>query len=133
MSTPEIPESHRDLLMASPIVTLATVGHDGFPQVSAIWFLVEEDGAIATSLNTSRQKVKNLQRTPEASLLFIDPTNPYRTLEIRARAIIEPDPDYAFAERVGAKYGGANFRELDGPDGRRVVVRFPPVRVNTFG
>jgi PPOX class probable F420-dependent enzyme len=97
-----IPESHRDLLDICPVVTMATLGPDSFPQVSNMWFLIEEDGTIAASLNTSRQKVKNLRRHPEAALLFVAPGNPYRTLEIRARAAITPDPDYAFADRVGA-------------------------------
>lgn len=133
MSTPTIPESHRDLLAANQAVTLATHGADGFPQVSAVWFLVEEDGTVKLSLNTARQKTKNLQRRPEATLFFTDPANPYRTLEIRATATIEPDPDYAFADRVGAKYGGANLRDNDRPGDSRMVVTFSPVKVNTFG
>jgi hypothetical protein len=63
----------------------------------------------------------------------MDPANPYRTLEIRARAEIEPDPDYVFADRVGAKYGGADIRTMDQPGETRVVVTFVPVKVNTFG
>ena len=128
-----IPESHHDLLQSSQVVMLATIGPDGFPQVSATWFLAEGDGTIALSLNTMRQKVRNLQRHPEASLFFIDPASPYRTLEIRARAEIEPDPDYAFADRVGAKYGGQDMHAMDKPGESRVVVRFAPVKVNTFG
>ena len=132
MPTPMIPASHRDLLDTSPIVTIATIGPDGFPQVSAIWFMVEEEGTIATSLNTARQKVKNLRRNPEATLFVVDPTNPYRTLEIRARATLSPDPEYTFAERIEAKYG-ANPREMDQPGETRVIVQFVPVKVNTFG
>jgi PPOX class probable F420-dependent enzyme len=128
-----IPETHRDIVDASPVVTLATIGPDGSPQVTALWFLVEEDGTVAVSLNTTRQKTKNLLNNPAASLFFIDPANPYRTLEIRARAEIEADSDYAFADRVGAKYGGANLREMDKPGESRVVVRFEPVKINTFG
>jgi PPOX class probable F420-dependent enzyme len=128
-----IPVSHRDLLEKSPIVTLATSGPDGFPQVSAMWFFVEADGTIAASLNTSRQKTKNLRRHPEVALLFIDPGTPYRTLELRCRASVEPDPDYAFADRVSAKYGAGSLREQDRPGESRVVVRFAPVKANTFG
>jgi PPOX class probable F420-dependent enzyme len=127
-----IPESHRDLLAARPAVTLATIGPDGFPQVTAVWFLVEDDGTVRMSLNTARQKVKNLRRHPEASLFFTDPDNPYRTLEIRARVALEPDPDYAFADRVGAKYS-ADMRKNDRPGESRVVVTFTPTKVNTYG
>jgi PPOX class probable F420-dependent enzyme len=129
---PDIPASHRDLLETNQAVVLATIGPDGFPQVSAVWFLVDDDGQIKMSLNTARQKVKNLQRRPEATLFFFDPANPYRTLEIRARATLTPEPDNAFADRVGAKYG-ADLRERDLPGESRVVVSFEPVKVNTFG
>src|SRR5215217_7331629 len=132
MSTSEIPESHRDLLDSNQAVALATFGRDGFPQVTSVWYLVD-DGRVKMSLNTARQKVKNLQRRPECTLFFADPTNPYRTLEIRAQAEITPDPDYAFADRLGAKYGGADLRENDRPGESRVVIAFNPVKVNTFG
>ena len=43
---PEFPEIHRDLLEA-PVAVLSTVGRDGFPQVTATWFLFDqEDGAL---------------------------------------------------------------------------------------
>jgi len=126
-----IPESHRDLPEKCQIVALSTFGHDGFPQVTAMWFLADEDGTIACSLNTGRQKVKNLQRMPECALFFVDPETPYRTLEIRARAEIALDPDYAFADRLGAKYGGTDLRSMDRPGETRVVVRFRAVKVNT--
>jgi PPOX class probable F420-dependent enzyme len=128
-----IPETHRDLLDTAPVGIVATVGPDGMPQVTANWFLAEEDGTVRMSLNTSRQKVKNLMRRPESTLFFMDPVNPYRTLEIRGRAEIEPDPDYLFADRIGAKYGGDDLRTRDQPGETRVVVTFVPVKVNTFG
>src|ERR671921_1184507 len=133
MTLPAIPESHRDLLDTNQVAILATVGPDGVHQVTASWFVAEEDGTVRMSLNTTRQKVKNLMRRPESTLFFMDPSNPYRTLEIRARAEIEPDPDYVFADRVGAKYGGADVRTMDQPGQTRVVVTFVPVKANTFG
>lgn len=125
------PESHQDLLEAD-VAMLATNGPDGYPQVTALWFLFE-DGTIKISLNTNRQKVKNLQADPNCTFFVLDTDNPYRTLEVRARAEIEPDPDYTFADKVGAKYGGADLREMDGPDATRVVVSLEPVKVNTYG
>lgn len=128
-----IPESHRDLMETSQIVIIATHGADGYPQVTAMWFLVDDNGRMTLSLNSARQKTKNLQRRPEASLFFVDPANPYRTLEIRGRATIEPDPEYVVAGQVSAKYGGADLREQDKPGETRVAVTFDPVKVNTFG
>jgi PPOX class probable F420-dependent enzyme len=127
MAHNSIPDSHRDLLEGD-VATLATVGDDGYPQVSEVWFLTEGD-QIAMSLNTRRQKVKNLETEPACTVRLLDLQNPYRYLEIRGTAVITPDDDRAFAEKVGAKYG-ADLREHDAPGDRRVVVRIVPVRVN---
>lgn len=128
-----IPESHLDLVTSSQVVSLATNGHDGYPQVTATWFVLGDDGVIRISINTARQKLKNLQRDPRATLYFIDPANPYRTLEIRSNVTIEADDDYAFADVTGAKYGGADLRQFDGDNASRVVLVFEPVKVNVWG
>ena len=65
-----IPETHRDLLDAA-VATLATIGPDGRPQQTAVWFLADGD-TVRLSLNTDRQKVKNLQANPAADLLVLD-------------------------------------------------------------
>ena len=44
-------------------------------------------------------------------------------------AQIEPDDDYVFARKVGAKYGGADLSEHDARGERRVVVTIEPVNV----
>jgi PPOX class probable F420-dependent enzyme len=112
---------------------LATIGRDGYPQVTALWFLFDNDGMLKLSLNTTRQKVKNLQSHPECTFFVLDTANPYRTLEVRARAEIRPDADYAFAKKLGAKYGGVDFSANDRPGETRVVVSLHPIKVNTWG
>lgn len=122
-----VPDSHRDLLEA-PVATLATIDAAGLPQLSEVWFL-HEDGEVRTSLNTSRAKTRNLQARPECSLLILDLQNPYRYLELRGRARVEPDDDYAFAARLGQKYG-ADVRDHDGPGESRVVVTIDAAKVH---
>jgi PPOX class probable F420-dependent enzyme len=126
------PESHQDLLKAD-VAILATIGHDGYPQVTALWFLFDDDATIKLSLNTTRQKVKNLQAHPECTFFILDTTNPYRTLEVRARAQITPDLEYEFANKLAAKYGGVDLSANDGPGETRVVVSLQPIKVNTWG
>ena len=125
-----IPDSHRDLL-AADVATLATIGPDGYPQLSEVWFLVEGDD-IRLSLNTSRQKVKNLERRPACGLLILDPANAGRYLEVRGDAEFEADPDYEFAEKVASKYG-ADLRARDKPGESRAAVTIRPVRVRAWG
>jgi PPOX class probable F420-dependent enzyme len=123
----EFPQSHSDLLDAQ-FATLATIGRDGGPQLTEVWFLYE-DGELKLSLNSSRLKTKNLKARPQCSLFVLDLENPYRYLDVRGSARIEPDEDYAFADRVGAKYGGSDLREHDGPGETRVVVTIEPSNV----
>jgi PPOX class probable F420-dependent enzyme len=122
-----VPETFRDLLEAQ-VATFATVGPDGRPQLSAVWFL-HDDGELKVSLHATRQKTKNLRHNPAVNLFVLDPQNPMRYLEVRGDAELADDTDYAFATRVGAKYGGADLRQLDGDDQRRVVVTIRPTRV----
>jgi PPOX class probable F420-dependent enzyme len=126
--TTTIPESHRDLLEAR-FATLATIGGDGRPQLSEVWFLAADDDTVRVSLNTTRQKTKNLEADPVVDLFILDLGNPYRYLEVRGDAQLEPDADYAFADRVGRKYD-ADLRQMDGPGETRVVVTIRPTRVN---
>jgi PPOX class probable F420-dependent enzyme len=122
------PDSHSDLLDAQ-FATLATLDANGLPQQTEVWFL-HEDGEVRISLNDSRAKTKNLQQRPECSLFILDLQNPYRYVEIRGRAELAPDDDYAFARKVGAKYGGADLRDHDRPGEKRVIVTVVPEKVH---
>lgn len=122
----DFPDSHRDLLDAE-VATLATIDSNGYPQLSEVWFLHDE-GEVKVSLNTARLKVKNLRERPECSLFILDLAVPARFLEIRGRARLEPDDDYAFAAKAGAKYG-ADLKAYDGEGQSRVVLTIEPVNV----
>jgi PPOX class probable F420-dependent enzyme len=127
---PTVPFSHRDLLDGR-FATLGTVGPDGRPQLTEVWFLADGD-TVSFSLNTARQKTKNLLANPAVSVLLLDLANPYRYLEVRGDAEISPDDDYSFADRLGAKYN-ANLRERDRPGDKRVIVTVKPSRVRAWG
>jgi PPOX class probable F420-dependent enzyme len=122
----DFPASHRDLLDAQ-VATLATIDDDGLPQLTGVWFLHDE-GELRLSLHTARHKTQNLAARPQCSVLLLDLENPYRYLEVRGRARVEPDTDYAFARRLGAKYG-ADLEAFDGDNRSRVVVTIEPVKV----
>jgi hypothetical protein len=42
---------------------------------------------------------------------------------------VEPDDDYAFADQLGAKYGGLDLRDMDRPGELRTVVTVSLTRV----
>ena len=120
------PDSHSDLLDAQ-VASLATIGGDGFPQLTEVWFL-HDDGELKLSLNTARLKTRNLIKRPKCSVMLLDLQNPYRYLVVRGNARVEPDDDYAFANKVGVKYS-ADLKVHDQPGDKRVVVTIEPTNV----
>jgi len=126
-----IPSSHRDLAEATGVGVLSTVGTDGVPQSTAVWYKLEGD-VIRTSLHTSRQKYRNLVAHPLATLFILDPTNPYRTLEIRADATIADDADASYFESVVHHYG-QDPATFPAPSDNRVILTLTPRRVVANG
>jgi PPOX class probable F420-dependent enzyme len=128
--TVHFPDSHADLLANPNTAVLTTVGSDGLPQSTAVWFLVE-DGVLRTSVLTSRQKYRNLRHNPKATLFVVDPANPFRTLEVRATVELTPDPGKTLLPKFAARYS-TPVEVLDQP-GERVTVSFAPQHVVAFG
>ena len=130
-TTIDIPCSHAEFFVAPNTAVLTTVGNDGLPQSTAVWYLVD-DGVLKTSILTSRQKYKNLARHPRASLFVLDPTNPYRSVEVRAEVELTPDPDKTLLPKFAEHYGvPVEALEASGDD--RVIATLTPVRVITNG
>ncbi|TGD87885.1 PPOX class F420-dependent oxidoreductase [Mycolicibacterium sp. CH28] len=126
-----IPESHQDLAQAPLVASLSTVGADGTPQVTAIWFVVDGD-TVKTSFVTARQKYKNVVARPQATLFIIDPQNPFRTLEIRGTVEVGEDPGLELFEKVVRHYG-QDPETFPAPREGRVAVTLRPTRVVAQG
>lgn len=52
-------------------LVVATIGHDGFPHLAPMWFVVE-DGRIVFRSFTKSQKIVNLRRDPRLTVLVED-------------------------------------------------------------
>jgi PPOX class probable F420-dependent enzyme len=128
MPTATIPESHRDLLTPAT-VALSTANADGSIQTTAVWVLLGDDGVLRMSLATDRQKYRNLVRDPHATVFALDPTNPFRFLEVRATVTIAPDDDKSFVREVFSAYD-TDLESMPGLlDEDRVIVTFDLQRV----
>lgn len=128
----DLPNTHADLLTNPNVAVLTTVGADGQPQSTAVWFLVDDDGVLKTSITTDRQKYRNLARNPKATLFVFDPANPFRTVEVRATVELTPDPDKSLLPKFAARYH-TPVEMLDIPGTERAVAVLKPQRVVTFG
>ena len=126
-----IPASHRELLEQPGVAAFTTIGADGYPQTTAIWFLLDGD-VIRTSLHKSRQKLRNALANPHVTLFFIDPANLYHTVEIRGDATVEDAPDTSFLDRLVRHYG-QTLETFAAPQDNRVVLTLTPRHVVTNG
>src|SRR6266545_7926687 len=101
-----IPQSHRDLFDKKSFAHIATVGADGAPQVTPVWF--DYDGT-HIRFNTARGRVKekNLAKNPKVALAIMDPDNPYRYVQVRGRIaeVTEAGAD-AHIDALAKKYTG---------------------------
>ena len=86
---------------------VATIGNDGFPHLAPMWFVVE-DGTIVFRSFTKSQKIVNLQRNPNVTVLLeagLDYAE-LRGVMIKATATLIDDRDYVLAMygKLAARY-----------------------------
>ena len=128
-----IPTGYADLLESTALANVATVGPNGEPQVNPVWF--GWDGHyLRFSQTTTRQKYRNVQRDPRIALSIVDPSNPFRYLEVRGVvARIDPDPDNAFINSMAKKYIDQDVYPNHQPGDERVVVLVRPEHTTQMG
>ena len=127
-----IPEQYLDILHSTALAYIATLGPKGEPRVSPVWF--GWDGTqLFFSMTKGRQKYRNLLREPRVAVAIADPTNPYRSLELRGVARIDDDPTHRFANVLSQKYLHRDTTPEESPlDEERVVIIVEPMDVAVF-
>jgi PPOX class probable F420-dependent enzyme len=122
-----IPASHLDLVTAPLTAVVTTIGADGYPQSSAMWFMWE-DGRLWLSTKRWAVKFRNVEARPEVGFIVIDPTDEFRYIEIRGNATVGEDPGCVGRDRVRAKHG-MGVSAPDPAADARVLVTIEPQRV----
>jgi PPOX class probable F420-dependent enzyme len=88
-------------------VICATNGHDGFPHLMPLWYVVRQ-GTLWAWTYAKSQKAKNLERDPRATLQVEagDSYDQLRGLMLRAEAVLHRDPDtvLGFVQELAARY-----------------------------
>ena len=96
-----------EFLAAERVANVASNGRDGWPHVTALWYVMRgTDPWIWTYAKS--QKVKNLERDPRATLQVEagDTYDQLRGLMLRTEAVIHRDDatKLAFVEQLAARY-----------------------------
>jgi PPOX class probable F420-dependent enzyme len=130
-----VPDSLKDVLAweSKALAHIATIGPDGGPQSSPVWF-DWEDNQLRVSLYDSSQKMKNLRRDPRLSVSIVDPANAYRYVEIRGMAVsFQPDTNLEFITKMAGKYLGLDHYPWHEEGQVEVTVTITPNRITGMG
>lgn len=119
--TKVIPEQARSLFEGRPIAFVTTVRPDGLLSTNPMAVVLEGD-QVRLSTVTNRKKVRNLLADDRITVCVIQPTNPNRYVEVRGRAVLEPDTDRAFIDGIARKYMDADRYPFDRPGEQRVTI-----------
>jgi len=65
----ELPDSARELIESEALGHLVTLNADGSPQVTCVWFGIEDDELVSGHLGRW-QKLKNIERDPRVAVSF---------------------------------------------------------------
>lgn len=114
MPSRPIPSAVSEFLEAPNLATVATLGADGAPQATVVWFLLEGDQVL---INTKAGRVKalNLDRDPRVALTVFDCGAPYRSIQMRG-VVTERRVGAAASEdihRLSRRYVGHDFERSE--------------------
>lgn len=94
---------------------LATLKKDGRPQLSNIFYLLDEDGLIKISTTADRFKAKNAQRDPRVSMTVLS-DNWSEYIVVEGNAAVSPEGELAELRDLYEKISGKphpNWQEYD--------------------
>jgi PPOX class probable F420-dependent enzyme len=119
----------RALLEGTPIAFMTTIRPDGRLSTNPVSVLFDGE-RLRVSTVRSRRKVRNLEADDRVTLCVVQPGNLNRYVEIRGRAVVEPDVDRAFINEIARAYMGVDEYPFDTADDERVVVTVVPEQVS---
>ncbi len=101
----ELSEKARAYLQELRFAVLATINQDGTPQLTTMWYLLEDEGSILMNTKVGRAKERNMRRDPRISICIEDG---YDFLTINGTVEMIDDPEIAQNDiyRLSRRYHG---------------------------
>ncbi len=129
-----IPDDKRDLFDNPVVVTLVTVMPDSQPQATPVWCSYDGDHILVNTAKGRRKDI-NMRERPQATVLAIDPENPYRWIEVRGEVVeITEDGALDHINALTRQYFGRDDFYANMPDLRdketRVIFKIKPTHIN---
>lgn len=126
-------DTYKDLLESKQLIVMATVNADGSPQTSPVWFEYK-NGEIWINSAKGRLKDRNMRARPVFSGSIVDPTNPYRYVEVRGEIfeITEEGAD-AHIDHLANRYLGVDSYPYRSDKETRVIYKIRPTHFAGMG
>lgn len=130
ISATTIPAQFLPLFDLATVALIATIGPDGDPQASPVWF--DWDGeTIRFAVTPETQKLKNMRRDSRIAFTIVDPANNGRYIEIRGTVTIALDQQDEIGNRLARKYLNLDRLPWAEPNAERWICTLSPTRVIT--
>jgi PPOX class probable F420-dependent enzyme len=129
----KLKDKQKQFLAENPFVgTVTTLREDGSPHSTIVWVDVE-DGKVSFNTARGRAKPRHLEHDPRASLLVVDPNDPFKWVAVSGRAeMTEAGADQQI-DKLAKKYLGKDVYPWRNPDETRLKVLIEPERVDATG
>jgi PPOX class probable F420-dependent enzyme len=142
-SISDLDETYKQLMDKPIAAIMAVMGGDGRPNLTPMWFDYEGD-KVLVNVAEHRKNTGWIRKTPQMTLLLMNPENMYHWLSMKVtveREISEDDPNEGarvteHINRIWRKYiGQGDTYQLRDPstDERRVLFECRVDRIATFG
>ena len=122
------PEQFLDLLKdeTRAYLFLATTMPDGTPQVTPVWFDVD-DTYILINTNEGRVKDKNMKARPKVAMAIQDPGDPYRYIQVRGEvAEYTREGGDEHINKLSLKYDNKPWKYREGQ--KRIIYKIRPIQ-----
>ena len=92
------PERAGPCSTGKPVAFVTTMRPDGHMSTNPMAVVLGDDGVIRLSTVTTRRKVRNLLADDRITICVVQPDNLNRYVEVRGRAVLDPDADRSFID-----------------------------------
>jgi len=125
-------EKQREFLEQPFVGEVTTLRDDGSPHTTVVWVDVDSDEVIFNTA-VGRAKERYLRRDPRASLIVVDPQDPYKWVAVSGKAELTTEGADDQIDRLAKKYLGADEYPWRNPAEQRINVRIRPELVDAAG
>jgi PPOX class probable F420-dependent enzyme len=101
----ELSKKAQAFLQELRFAVLATINQDGTPQLTTMWYLLEDDGTILMNTKVGRLKERNVRRDPRISICIEDDYN-FLTINGTVHLIDDPQRTQQDIYRLSKRYHG---------------------------